>query len=243
MPVTNTGYPNAVAVADPINSSNNANVMTTGDGLVITGQNGLVVQAVEVLLNKNGTFDGPRSALGTKGIRAISIEGTRATFSYAISGYVPVTGATDILTLAAAASSPLTARLTRVAVSGISTSAASIDIQIVRRSAANSGGTSAPVTPATHDTNNTAAVSVLTQYSVNAASLGTAVAVLRSRKLNLALTGAAGAVEWDFGVSNDQSLVSRSSNQVLALNLNANTIPSGTSMNIEIEFTEDLSGY
>jgi hypothetical protein len=67
------------------------------------------------------------------------------------------------------------------------------------------------------------------------------VGTIRAHKLNLGVVGAAGTLEWKFSDVNDQAIVLRGIAQVLSLNFNGQTVPSGTLIDIECEFVEDQS--
>src|SRR5215471_9766749 len=77
-------------------------------------------------------------------------DGQKATYAAAITGLVPVASATDIFTLTG--SNSATIRVTRLRISGIKTSAgADVDIQLIKRSAADTGGTSTNPTKVAYD--------------------------------------------------------------------------------------------
>ena len=171
------------------------------------------------------------------GYSFVNTEGQKATYSYAAEGITPVATPTDLLTLTGSATK--TGRLTRLSVNGLATAAGSIPLILIKRSTADSGGTSTTPAGVPHDSNDAAASLTLNQYSANPAALGTAVGNLRAKKLALPLAGTPGnEVVWEF---NRQSRfpVLRGTAQQLALNLAGATLPAGTALDFDIEWTEE----
>lgn len=170
---------------------------------------------------------------------AAPVDGQKATYSAAILGLAPAASATDVFTLAGSASK--TVRVTRVSVSGTQTTAGEVDIQLLKRSAADTGGTSTAPAAVPHDSADAAATAVVAAYTVNPAALGTLVGPLRTRKAQI---GAAATVtdqpetEWLFGDRPSRAVVLRGVDEQVAVNLNAATIAGG-SLDISIEWTEE----
>lgn len=229
-----------VCVGDSATSSNVENVMPVTDATNISGKYGGVVMGVEYGVNPvTGNLDRARFATGTTGVHAVSTEGTKSTFSAVALSLTPAASCTDLFTITGNGST--TGRLHRMVITGFCTGGgSSLDLVLVKRSSANSSGTSASVTAAPHDSNDSAAQCTLLSYSANP-TLGTAVGSVRGEKINLGAAGAAGKVEWTFTDRNDQAGVIRGTSQVLALNLNGQTIPAGTSITVYAEFVEDNS--
>ncbi len=227
-----------VGVGDPSIASN---VATVNQFHLADGQSlnaalyDFLVGDVHLLLNASNTWDRARSAVGTTGITAVNNEGTKGTFSAASVSFTPVATATDFWQIVG--SGTKTVRVIRVQISGIATSAATNDVLLIKRTTANTGGTSASVSIAQHDSNDSAATATVNSYSVNPTT-GTGVAI-RGAKLNLGAAGSAGSIVWDFTGRNDKALVLRGTAQSLNLNWNGNAVPSGTSLDIDIEFTEE----
>lgn len=76
-----------------------------------------------------------------------------------------VASATDIFLINGVAGKPIS--VTRVEVTGVHTTAGLVDVSLVRRSTANSGGTSAATTIVPHDSSSPAAGAVMLQYTAN----------------------------------------------------------------------------
>lgn len=224
---------------DPNTAANMQSVLTVADATSLAGLYGSVTAAIGMSRNAAGTFDLNRSVPGIIGIPSVSTEGQKTTYAVGSLGITPAANPTDLWTLIG--SGTKTVRLLRLAISGFATAAATIEVQLIRRSAANSGGTSSTPTLVSSDSNNAAATAVVSLYSVNPASLGSTVGNMRAAKLNLGAAGAAGSLIWDFGTRNGQGLVLRGIAQGLAINLVGAAMPSGASFAIDAEFVEDAS--
>jgi hypothetical protein len=225
-------------VGDPNTASNYTAVLALADALSLAGKFGLITGGVHLVQNAGGTFDIARAAPGVTGIPSVSTEGTKATFSYGLIGFTPVATPTDFLTITG--SGTKTIRVTRVEIHGISTSGASVDLQLLRRTTANSGGTSTNPAAVLNDTNNAAATATLTLYTANPTT-GTSAGSIRSGKLNLGVAGVGGSLVWDFGTRNSQGVVLRGTTQSLCINWSGAAVPAGTVLAISIEWVEDAS--
>lgn len=227
-----------VVVGDPTTASGQGSVLQLADATNLAGGYGLVVGAVSFVRNASLTYDVARAAPGITGIPAVSTEGTKATYCVGIIGITPAATPTDIVTIYGSGSK--TIRVTRIEVSGMATAAATVDLQLIRRSTADTGGTSTNPAAVAHDTNNPGATAVVTLYSANP-TLGTGVGTVRGGKLNLGAAGAAGSLIWDFGTRNGQGMVLRTAAQGLAINWNGAAVPSGGVLCASIEWVEDAS--
>jgi len=143
--------------------------------------------------------------------------------------------ATDIFTITGNASTNVF--VTKVIISGIQTTAGLTDIQLVKRSTANSGGTSSAVTAIPHDSGDAAASATLLAYTANPTT-GNAVGSVRRGYVPIA--GATSVVNpvvvFDFGgLGKPITLIGTS--QVLAVNLGGVTVTGGT-FDIAIEWFE-----
>lgn len=224
-------------VGDPITAGNQQNILTaSGDGKSLAGLFAALCLNVRALQNAGGTFDLQRAAIGTVGIPAVSTEGTKPTYSSGIVAYTPYATATDFWTLVGSATK--TVRVLRISITGFATSAISVDLQLIKRTAANTGGTLAQPAIAQHDSNDAAPTAVVNTYSVIPSGLGAGVNA-RAAKLNLGATGASGIMTWNFGNLNDRALVLRGVAQCLALNWNGAAVPAGTLLDIDVEWSEE----
>jgi adenine deaminase len=168
----------------------------------------------------------------------VTTEGTVATYGVAAVGITPAATPTDIVIISGSATK--TVRVKQVIVSGVATTAGSMDVSLIKRTAANTGGTSTAPSIAKFDAGDAAASAVVTQYSANASALGAGVAIA-TKKLNLGLAGDAGVVVFDFANRNDKPVILRGVAQGLAINFNGGAVPAGGSITYSVEFEEDAS--
>ncbi|HBC94378.1 MAG TPA: hypothetical protein DCZ10_16130 [Pelotomaculum sp.] len=176
-----------------------------------------------------------RQAVGPDRPMPVSTEGSRSAYGYAAVAITPAATPTDIVTLYGSATK--TVRVKKVTVSGVATTAGSMDVSLVKRTAANTAGTTTNPTPGKLDSTSDAATATLSQYSANPSAVGTGIAI-RNKKLNFGLAGAAGVVEFDFSRNNDKPLILRGATQGMAINLNGQAVPAGGALSYDIEFEE-----
>lgn len=177
-------------------------------------------------------------------------DGSKATYSAGKVGLVPASSATDIFTITGATGKIV--RVTHIGITATTTSAtpAALDVLLLKRSTANSGGTSTNSPAAIpHDSANAAASATVLSYTANptlGTLVGTAVAALRNSKLFQTLATYTATdfptkdqIIWEFGNRPAQAPVLRSASEVLAVNLNAVTATATASFDIDIEWTEE----
>lgn len=151
--------------------------------------------------------------------------------------FAAAASATDVFTITGSAST--TVRVTRISFTGTQTTGAMRDVLIIKRSAANTNGTSATPNRVPHDSNFPAATAVVRNYTANPSALGAAVGTIRSQKVLIsAATAVAGEFIVDWGPRNSQAPVLRGTSELLAINLNGVT-STGNSLSISIEWTEE----
>lgn len=238
--VASISFPNpqVATLSTVIGSVNGAAAVATAPvlnatliGLSDTGRNSTKLS--------DGTFPWRTQRITSDGAQVnTSVDGYKATYSTSISNLVPVaTAATDIFTLTGSATK--TVRVTRVTITGTQTTAAQVSILLVKRSTANTAGTSTANVAIPHDSTSAAATATSLSYTANptvGAAIGSA---LRSRKVFVGTTtGNSDEYITDFGTRNSQSVVLRGTGQVFAVNLNGASI-AGPSFNISIEWTEE----
>lgn len=171
-------------------------------------------------------------------VNSIPIDGSKATYSAAAIGFVSAASATDVFTITGSATK--TIRITHMEVDGSTTSGSgvSLNLQLIKRSAADTGGTFVTDTNVPHDSNSAAATAVVGHYTANP-SLGATVGPVRSERKAFAAIGTDTiSSDWDFGTRPSQSVVLRGVAQVLAVNFGATTI-TGPVIDISIEWTEE----
>lgn len=178
-------------------------------------------------------------ALDPTGAQMSNGEGRKATYSAATIAYAPYASPQDIVGLLGSATRRV--RVLRFAVSGRATAANQLDVQLVKRSTADSGGTPTPLAAVPHDSNDGAATATANSYAA-APTPGTLVGAIRAQQINLSAAGSGGAavpVEFDFGTVNDKAIVLNGAAEGLYLNLNGAAMPAGTVLNVFVEWTEE----
>lgn len=170
-------------------------------------------------------------------VSSVNVGGTRATYSAVISDLLVGALATDFFTLTGSATK--TIRVTKIGFSGFATAAAQPDVILLKRSTANSAGTSSTRTAIPHDSTSAAATAVVRAYTANPTT-GTLVGQMRVIQSFMTGTTTQPTVEyvWEFGEGPSQGIILRGTSEVLALNLDGVTVL-GLSVDIYIEFTEE----
>jgi hypothetical protein len=186
-------------------------------------------------------------SLDKTGAQMSNGEGRKPTYSACTAAFAPNLGAggtTDVCGIIGSASKQV--RVLRFAVSGRATAANQLDVQLVKRSAADTAGssTAANLTAVAHDSNDAAASAVVTTYTGNNVNptLGTTVGIVRAQQSNVSAAGSGGAatpVEFDFGTCNDKSVVLNSASEGLYLNFGGAVLPAGLVLNIFVEWSEE----
>jgi hypothetical protein len=182
----------------------------------------------------------PVAARADGNVLSISSNGTRATFRYVAQDITPVATATDVLVLTGSATKVI--RVTKVEVVGTATTASIYDHYIIKRTTANTGGTSSSVTAAKSDSADDAQTAALKLYTANPSAVGTGIAI-EAHKTYLSASATPGAAalpsSYEFGVRNDKAIVLRGTSESLAINFNGQAVPSGASLYLSFEWTED----
>lgn len=191
-------------------------------------------KALVVAVSPNNTVS---IITGSNTLSVATIDGVKATYSSVVVGFAAAATPTDVFTIIGSATK--TIRVTRIAFIASQTLAAQRDISIIKRSAANTGGTSTVLTNIPHDSTSSAATAVVRSYTANPTGLGAAVGTIRSRKVFVAATGG-NSDEFivEFGIRNSQGIVLRGVAETLSVNLNSVT-SGGNSITISIEWTEE----
>jgi hypothetical protein len=146
---------------------------------------------------------------------------------------------TDILTIVGSATKKV--RITRIIISGQQSGGSNVFFQVIKRSALDTGGTSATVTAVPYDSGDAAATAVVKAYTANPTGLGTAVGNVAG--LNLLIPGNTTqsnqpfVMEWGTP-QNTKALVLNNATENLAINLNGVTM-GGSALDITVEWTEE----
>lgn len=162
---------------------------------------------------------------------------TIQTYAASIVGLVPLAaGATDLFTISGSATK--TVKVLSLHISGNATTAVTVPLSIIKRSAANTGGTSTAPTVTPHDSNNAAGTAVVLAYTANPTALGATVGMLDTFKLDLPASATATNVNLDEDFNDGQPYVLRGTAQILAINLNTSAITAGN-LTVAIHWTEE----
>lgn len=201
-----------------------------------------VTGAAQVRLNVTAISTGTAavSFSGGPGPQFITqLPSQRPTYSASITGLATAASATDFFTLTGATG--IVTRITFAQCSGIATTVGTADIVALKRSTANTVGTSTAPTAVPMDANSAAASSTVLAYTANPTT-GTLVGNIRAQKIGLPLanTGAInGPVTWDFATRpGTQEVVLRAATQVFALNGAGATLAAGAALDCNVEWTE-----
>lgn len=171
-----------------------------------------------------------------------SIPARVATYSAGIVGLVPPASATDFFTIQGSATGVV--RVKAIECSGTTTAAASIAVQLVRRSTANTTGTSTSPALVPSDPLDPASGASVKAYTANPGALGTIVGgpmrtgVLTTTTLASSPIEQTPALGWTFGMNNDKEPTLRGVAQTLALNLNGASISAGALLTCDVTYTE-----
>lgn len=175
-------------------------------------------------------------------VGASHVDGFKASYSASITNLVLATTPTDIFTITGSATK--TIRVTRIYLTGTQTTGNTSDILVIRRSTANTGGTSTTQTAVQHDTNDAASTATVRAYTANPTALGTTVGTLASYSMFIPApqpaNGNSPFITPDLFVANRpaEAIVLRGTTQVMAINFNSVTV-TGSSINMFVEWTEE----
>jgi hypothetical protein len=165
------------------------------------------------------------------------VDGQKVTYSAVATGLATLGSAGVLLTLTGSASK--TIRITRIEMSGIATSATTLEFVLNKYSTAATGGTAGTApTIVAHDSTDAAATAAAAIYTA-APTAGTLVGAVRAAKVNLGTSAAAGQMQaWNFGDRpGARSLVLRGAAQQIGITTSA--AASGSSVDIAVEWVEE----
>ncbi len=189
----------------------------------------LLIAAVTVCPHQARAQAGPSSLNGV-----IIMDANKDTYGVVGVAITPAATPTDIVVLKGSATKVV--KVKRITVSGIASSAGSMDVSIVRRTTADTSGTFTNPTIHAFDSSDATSTASVQQYSANA-TLGTGTAI-RNQTLNFGVAGAAGTVQFDFMAVNDQPLILRGTAQSAVINLNGQTVPTTGKVSYDVEWQE-----
>lgn len=242
--VTNLGIINANI------TNGNATTKQTGSFTVTSGtggwQGGLVTGSSFPSYVSASSQSLTMNTSGFTLVASYPVDGYKASYSASVSTLVVAAAATDILTITGAAGK--TIRVTYIEASSTQTTSSTEVFNIIKRSAADSAGTSFLATIASHDSQNPVASAVVRTYTANP-TLGASAGQIASRRVTIGngTTGVAAlitSVGTDQGIvlfkadRPSQAIVLRGSSEQLAVNFNGGTA-TGNTTSIYIEWSEE----
>lgn len=167
-------------------------------------------------------------------------EGYRATYSAVVADYTPYSAAQDMACLRA--SSTKNIRITFIRAGGDATAFATVDMYLYKRTAVNTGGTSANITSTLYDSTDPAATGTVVKYTALPSS-GTGT-LIRADHVTLPASATAGTAVfpaiWEFGTRASKAFYLRKgTNEQACLNFGGNAVPSGAQLYMTFEWTEE----
>lgn len=178
----------------------------------------------------------PRTGSGPY-VPAADNEPERSTFGAGVDSVPLAANPTDILTIQGSASKII--RVKSIIINGISATTGGYPALLIRRNAANTGGTSTALTGYSHDTVDGNPTAVVRYYTANPTSVGNAVGTLHVGRFVAATAANLDRLVWQYSWQNDKSLVLRGATDFLALNLKASALAAATTVDIDLLWTEE----
>lgn len=162
----------------------------------------------------------------------------KKTYATGITGLVVPAAATDVFTIFG--SSTKTIVVVHFEVTGAVSSKAMADVQLIKRSTANTGGTATNPAAVPMDSTNAAGTATISAYTANP-TLGTSVGIIHANKLLLGVSGTDQPQSIAFNFDRDgktQGVYLRGTGEGLCLNLNGGTF-SSPSLSIDVAWYEE----
>ncbi len=162
----------------------------------------------------------------------------KATYSASIIGLASAALATDIFSITGSATKTICIRSIRI--SAVQTTASQVNVVVLKRSTANTAGTSTAPTKVAHDSTSIAATATVLAYTANP-TVGALVGNIRAARMfvpGAATASDAAGLDIAIGVNEEsQPVTLRGIAEVMSVNLNGVTVAAG-SFNVAIEWTE-----
>jgi hypothetical protein len=171
-------------------------------------------------------------------VTRVDTEGQKLTYGAAAINFTPAATPTDVCVLPGSASK--TIRITRVMAQGFATTKGSMTLQLVKRAAADTAGTSAGLTAVPYDSADAAASAAPLKYTANP-TINSTVGIYDTKSLNFAVAGDE-STPYIFDTSyrgGAKALVLRGVAEQVALNLNGGAVPTGGTIGCSFEWTEE----
>lgn len=168
-------------------------------------------------------------------VTAIPTDGTKSAYSVVIVGVTPASTATDVFTIIGSGSKIV--RIRNMMVYGAQTTGSIVPVNIIKRSTANTGGTSTTGTAVPWSSANAAATAVVSAYTVNPSALGTSLGLLSYETPFIPILQDT-LFQYDFSLVPYQTYTLNTAAETIAINLNGATVTGG-SLAFKISWTEE----
>jgi hypothetical protein len=235
-----SGNPVRVAGSD---GTNTRNILTDSSGrLAVTGAaaDGAAVTGNPVLIGGTDGTNAQTIATNTNGAVLVDLQSSaKSVYGATVRSLSPPATPTDMVTVTGSATK--TIRVLRIILSAIQTTGASQEFLIIKRSTANTGGTSTTATNVPFATSFAAATATVRAYTANPTT-GTAVGTINVTKFFVPAGGTAQRNDYVFDFSNNglyPGIVLSGTSEVLALNFNGAALPGGLNVDCTIEWSEE----
>lgn len=158
----------------------------------------------------------------------LQLDRSNSVYSFTTGALTVAASATDIFTIFGATDRIF--RLLQLEIEGVQTTAGIVSVFLIKRSAANTAGTSAAVTPVAHNSQHRTPSSTLLKYTANPSGLGTAVGTILERKVSFdaAASVVVQAPAKLFDCRDSKPIELLSATEGLAVNLNGVTVTGGS---------------
>jgi hypothetical protein len=163
----------------------------------------------------------------------------RATFAIFLPALVPAANTTDVVTISGSATKKV--RLREIMFTGAATAASNILLNIMKRTAPNTGGTFAPQTLVNRDSTDATATSVVNLYTANPTGLGASAGLMDGGRLNIApaANGSIDRLWFQYSWLNDKAPLLNGVNEFFAINLGGAAWPAGGLLDVTLVIGED----
>lgn len=159
-----------------------------------------------------------------------------ATYGAQIVGLVPAAATTDLFTITGSATKTIV--VTKIRFGATTTLGSTKDIVLLKRSTANSAGTSTSPAVVPFDSADPAGTAVVRAYTANP-TLGTVIGAFKAYKFQISAVGTANQdLQMEFDPFTTKGVVLRGTSQVLAVSGNGVAFAAGASIDISIEWIE-----
>lgn len=170
----------------------------------------------------------------------VTTQGQRATYSTAVNAHAPAATPTDWFTIQGSATTII--RITSLKVALRATAGTQYRVSALKYSVYLTGGTGAATTIVPHDRLNSAATVVVKTWAGGLPTPGTPVGKITDDSLPVSVLGTPifnnEPGMYDFGVSNEQPIVLRGTDDYLALNSAGVALPGGLVADVYVRWTE-----